>query len=152
MCWLTLALLIRKCCLVSISVVGIVIGEIVVELDKLDNSCIAWGQKRIGFLLVYLGPFCDLEFFTLFDLESQGRFIKLKLFSFLLFTFSSSMFLNVKDSKYYTNTQIAHIKPIATSANTLARSTCGRWVWPILLYILESTLQHSSQHNCFNVF
>jgi hypothetical protein len=147
MCWLTLALMIRKWCL-SLSVVGIFIGEIVV---KLDNSCTAWGQKRIGFLLVYLGPFCDLEFFTLFDLESQGRIIKLKLVSFLLFTFSSCMFVNVKDSKYYTNTQIAHIKPIATSANTLARSTCGRWVWPILLYMLESTLQHSSQHNCFNV-
>jgi hypothetical protein len=144
--------LIRKWCLVSISVVGIVIGEIVVKLDKLDNSCIAWGQKRIGFLLVYLGPFCDLEFFTLFDLESQGCFVKHNLVSFLLFAFSLSMFLNVKNSKYYTNTQIAHIKPIATSANTLARSTCGRCVWLILLYILVSTLQHSSQHNWFNVF
>jgi hypothetical protein len=71
MCWLTLALLIRKWCL-SLSVVGIVIGEIVV---KLDNSCIARGQKRIGFFLVYLGPFCDLEFFTLFDVESQGRIL-----------------------------------------------------------------------------
>jgi hypothetical protein len=37
MCWLTLALLI----IVSISVVGIVIGEMVVKLDKLDTSCIA---------------------------------------------------------------------------------------------------------------
>ncbi len=45
MCWLTLALLMRKWCLVSISVVGIVIGEIVV---KLDNSWIARGQKRIA--------------------------------------------------------------------------------------------------------
>jgi hypothetical protein len=148
MCWLTLAFLIRKWYLVSISVVGIVIGEIVV---KLDNNCIAWGQKRTGFLLVYLGPFCDLEFFTLFDLESQGCFIKLEFFSFLLFTFSSCMFHNVKDSKYSTNTRIAHIKPLVTSANSLAMSTCGRWLWPILLYILQSTLQHSSQHNCFNV-
>jgi hypothetical protein len=37
MCWLTLALLI----IVSISVVGIVIGEIIVKSDKLDNSCTA---------------------------------------------------------------------------------------------------------------